>query len=46
MVVKHLKTKGYLEWKGNGVFKVILSSTGTMVSIEVKNLGSTLENHG
>jgi len=35
-----------MEWKGNGVFKVILSSTGTMVSMEVKNLGSTLENHG
>lgn len=25
MVVKHLKTKGYLEWKGNGVFRVTLS---------------------
>jgi hypothetical protein len=37
-VVKHLKTKGYLEWKGNGVFKVTLSSTGTMMSMEVKNL--------
>jgi len=46
MVVKHLKTKGYLEWKGNGVFRITLSSTETMVSMEAKHLGSTLENHG